>query len=153
RDAESRGVFVHIALAATRTTAMVLALARPGVTVVGRGREAAAIAAGPVPMVRKNWGPFSQNPPKEQNKQKHPGQKDFASFASFAVLAFHRWGVHTFGELASLPAADLLARLGPPARTWQAIARGEDLRPLIPTLADERFDSSMELEWPIEGLE
>jgi protein ImuB len=27
------------------------------------------------------------------------------------------------------------------------------VRPLIPTLPEERFESSMELEWPIEGLE
>ena len=26
-------------------------------------------------------------------------------------------------------------------------------RPLVPTLAEERFDASLELEWPIEGLE
>src|SRR5713226_2029183 len=36
---------------------------------------------------------------------------------------------------------------------WQAIARGEDIRPLVPTLAEERFESSLELEWPIEDLE
>ena len=42
---------------------------------------------------------------------------------------------------------------GRPALTWQAIARGEDIRPLVPTLAEERFESSIELEWPIEGLE
>ena len=36
---------------------------------------------------------------------------------------------------------------------WQAIARGEDTRPLVPTLPEERFESSIDLEWPIEGLE
>jgi protein ImuB len=36
---------------------------------------------------------------------------------------------------------------------WQAIARGEDIRPLIPALPDERFAASIELEWPIDGLE
>ena len=49
--------------------------------------------------------------------------------------------------------ADLVARLGRPALTWQAIARGEDIGPLVPTLESERFESSLELEWPIEGLE
>ena len=64
-----------------------------------------------------------------------------------------RWGLRTLGELAALPAADLSARLGRPALAWQAIARGEDIRPLVPTLPEERFESSLELEWPIEGLE
>ena len=59
----------------------------------------------------------------------------------------------TLGELAALPAADLVARMGRAALAWQAIARGEDIRPLVPTLAEERFESSIELEWPIEDLE
>ena len=42
---------------------------------------------------------------------------------------------------------------GRAALVWQAIARGEDVRPLVPTLAEERFEASLELEWPIEGLE
>ena len=42
---------------------------------------------------------------------------------------------------------------GQHALAWQAIARGEDAAPLVPTLPEERFESSLELEWPIEGLE
>ena len=57
------------------------------------------------------------------------------------------------GELAALPAADLVARLGKPALAFQALARGDDIRPLIPALAEERFESTLELEWPIEELE
>ena len=64
-----------------------------------------------------------------------------------------RLGVETLGELAALPAADLRARLGVQGPVWQAIARGEDVRPLVPTRPEERFESSLELEWPIEGLE
>ena len=33
------------------------------------------------------------------------------------------------------------------------MARGEDLRPLVPMLEEERFESSLDLEWPIEDLE
>jgi protein ImuB len=57
------------------------------------------------------------------------------------------------GELAALPSRDLSARLGRRGLMWQLIARGQDLGPLVPTLAEERFESSIELEWPIEGLE
>ena len=59
----------------------------------------------------------------------------------------------TLGELAALPAADLVSRLGRPARAWHAMARGEDLRPLVPMLEEERFESSLDLEWPIADLE
>src|SRR5947209_14285015 len=33
------------------------------------------------------------------------------------------------------------------------MARGEDTHPRVPSRADERFDATLELEWPIEGLE
>jgi protein ImuB len=43
--------------------------------------------------------------------------------------------------------------MGRPALAWQAIARGEDVRPLVPMLDAERFESSLDLEWPIADLE
>jgi protein ImuB len=70
-----------------------------------------------------------------------------------AVAMFKQWGLRTLGELAALPAAELTSRLGKQALVWQAIARGEDMRPLIPAEPEERFDAALELEWPIEGLE
>src|SRR5439155_313777 len=69
------------------------------------------------------------------------------------VSAFKRWGIKTLGKLAALTPADLAARLGTNGLACQAIARGADLRPLVPTLDEERFESSLDLEWPIEGLE
>ena len=68
-------------------------------------------------------------------------------------LRLPRWGLQTLGDLASLPAADLVSRLGRPARVWQAMARGEDIRPLVPLLEEERFEASLDLEWPITDLE
>src|SRR5207249_7280267 len=59
----------------------------------------------------------------------------------------------TLGGLAGRPAAALVARRGRQALEGQALARGEDWRPLVPTLPEERFESSLEIEWPIEGLE
>jgi protein ImuB len=64
-----------------------------------------------------------------------------------------QWGIRTLGEFAALPAPDVAARLGRQGPAWQAIARGEDLHPFVPDLPEERFESSLELEWPIEGLE
>ena len=48
REAAARGVGVHVALAATRMAALVLAQARPGLTLVEPGREAAALAPLPI---------------------------------------------------------------------------------------------------------
>ena len=33
------------------------------------------------------------------------------------------------------------------------MARGEDIRPLVPMLEEERFEASLDLEWPIAELE
>src|SRR5262249_22236432 len=49
--------------------------------------------------------------------------------------------------------ADRGRRWGRRAWGWEATGRGEDRRPPIPTLDAERFESTLELEWPIEGLE
>jgi hypothetical protein len=47
----------------------------------------------------------------------------------------------------------LSERLGQAGIVWQRLARGEDLLPLVPTLPDEHYEESLELEWPIEQLE
>ncbi len=162
RDAASRGVRVHVAVAGTRMAAVVIALATPGVTVVSPGEEAAALAPIPIGILEKICGDQthrarpSTGSGRAETANTHSLMVSLSNHehsAAFAVFAFKRWGLTTLGELAALPAADLVARLGPPARLWQAIARGEDVRPLVPTLAEERFDSTIELEWPIEGLE
>jgi protein ImuB len=57
------------------------------------------------------------------------------------------------GELALLPADELMARLGQDGVEWQRVARGEDARPLVPAAPEERFEQALDLEWPIDGLE
>jgi protein ImuB len=141
REAAARGIRAHIGVARTRMAAMVVALAHPGLTVVPRGEEAAALDALPVALLEKIVVDESTQPLDHKNP------------AVSAVAGFKRWGLRTLGEVAALPAADLVARLGRRALEWQAIARGDDIRPLVPTLADERFESSIDLDWPIEELE
>jgi protein ImuB len=147
REATARGVRLHVAIAGTRMAALLLALARPGVTIVEPGAEAEALA--PVAIGILEQIP-DDKPQRTQSSQRDLDQK---ASAFSALSAVKRWGLKTLGELAALPPADLVARLGRQAMTWQAIARGEDIGPLVPTLESERFESSLDLEWPIEGLE
>jgi protein ImuB len=137
REAADRGVRVHVAIAGSRMAAIVLAFARPGVTVVNRGGEAAALAPIGIGVLETIYEVIG-----ETGSRREPVD---------AVLK--AWGIHTLGELAWLPPADLAARLGQQGLAWQAVARGADIHPLVPTLPDEPFESSLELEWPIEGLE
>jgi len=148
REATARGVRLHVAIAGTRMAALLLALARPGLTIVEPGGEADALASIAIDIIENI-------DIDDRTRSSLSSQKNFdpKHSACFACSAFKHWGLKTLGELAALPADELVARLGRPAMTWQAIARGEDIGPLVPTLESERFESSLDLEWPIEGLE
>ncbi len=140
REAADRGVRVHVAIAQTQTAAVVLAIARAGVVVIEPGTEASALAPVPLEMLcRPGLSPLGSARADEQ--------------AGLHVETFKRWGLKTLGDLAALPAGELSARLGPQAPRWQAIARGADVQPLVPDVDAERFEASLDLEWPIEGLE
>ena len=139
REAAARGVRAHVAVAGTRMAALLLAQARPGLTIIATGEEAAAVSSLPLALLGKC----------EVGSLK----SDDAQTSDFTLQTFTRWGLRTLGELAALPPADLVSRLGRPALAWQAIARGEDIRPLVPMLEEERFESSLDLEWPIADLE
>ena len=130
REAADRGLRAHVAISPAQTAAVILAISRPGVVVVERGDEPAAVAPVSLDLLEK---------------------LDVSAISAISV--FKRWGLRTLGDLAALPADDLSARLGTSALVWHALARGQDVRPLVPDVEDERFESSLELEWPIEGLE
>ncbi len=153
REAARRGVRVHVAVASTCTAALVLAIATPGLTVVASDENAMLEALAPLPigLLERIGCARDHDDQREARKSgKCSVQKDSAISA---ISAFKRWGLRTVGELAALPPADLSARLGRQGLSWQALARGDDIRPLVPDAAEERFESFMDLEWPIEGLD
>jgi protein ImuB len=147
RSAMRHGRRVQVGIATTRTTALVLALSRPGLTVVPPGKEAEAIA----PLAIGILDRLFEAPSADASTRDR--QSGMADAADSPVPVFKQWGLRTLGELASLPPGELSARLGRRGLVWQLIARGQDVGPLVPTVAGERFESSIELEWPIEGLE
>lgn len=66
---------------------------------------------------------------------------------------FANWGIRTLGELAALPEAELVARLGAEARAWSAQARGTAahlFEPIEPALKLEEF---CEFEAPVEQID
>ena len=148
RAAADRGLRVRVAIAGTRTAARLLVCTASGpVTVVDPGTEAAALA--PLPIQR--LAVLARDEPVAPVRR-----RALASSAPshVAVLStFRRWGLRTLGEVAALPAAAVAARLGQEGVRWQRLARGEDPRPLLPVVPEERFEQALDLEWPIEGLE
>ncbi len=146
REAAARGMRVHVAVAGTRTAALLIAQARPGLTVIAPGEETAALAPLPLALLEKLEK-------YEVRSSKDEDEAAAARTSDFVLRTSKKWGLRTLGDLASLPAADLVSRLGRAARVWQAMARGEDIRPLVPLLEEERFEASLDLEWPITDLE
>ena len=146
RETAARGVRAHVAVAGTRMAAVLIAHARPGLTVIAPGEEPAALAPLPLALLETLHKHQVRSPKCED-------EAEAARISDFVLRTSKRWGLKTLGELASLPTADLVSRLGRPARAWQAMARGEDLWPLVPMLEEERFEASLDLEWPISDLE
>jgi protein ImuB len=122
----ARGLELNVARAGTRSAALVLARGRPGLTVVPPGGEAAVLA--PLPL-------------------------DLLDLEPDVLALLQRWGLRCLGDLAALPAVDLSQRLGPLGPRLRRRARGEDEAPLVATPAAERFFMTLDLEWPVDGLE
>jgi protein ImuB len=135
QTASAHGVPVGIAVAATQIAAQLLATTADHPRVIEAGMESLALAPLPIHVLARLVIAANQD--------------EHAHVSS----AFRTWGLRTLGELAALPTVGLRARLGSVGLLWQTMARGQDVRPLRPTRADERFDGSVDLEWPIESLE
>ena len=124
--AAARAIEAQAAVAFSRAAALVLARACPGLTVVPAGKEKAALAPLPLDLL---------DLPEERRE------------------LFRRWGLRTIGDLARLPPVALAERLGPDGPRLLHLARGEDEGLLVPTPLPERFETTLELDWPVDGLE
>ena len=80
----------------------------------------------------------------------HP---DRAAQISRLLALFHKWGVHTLGDLAALAPDELGLRLGPEAvRLWEQAA-GKSTRLLRLVRPPENFEEQLEFEHEIETAE
>lgn len=160
------GLETHVAVAATRTAARLLAHARAGLTVVASDTTTEALAGLPIALLPSLLGetptPGAASEPRASARFYRtspvqeivtPRRRRGHTPVSDLLVMFRRWGLRTLGDLAALPAPDLAARLGAQGPRLQALARGEDPAPLVPLVEDERFEARLELEWPIDGLE
>jgi protein ImuB len=137
RLADSRGLSVQVAIADTKIAAWLLATARPGITVVLPGEEAAALASLPLAIFARAGLPGPEA----------------RGLGPDLLQVLTRWGLRTLGDLARLPVADVRTRLGEPAVRIHQAACGRDTAPLVPVSEPVRFLERLDLEWPIEGLE
>jgi protein ImuB len=153
RTAADRGLRVRVAIAGTRTAARLLVRHRAGLTIIEPGHEAAAVASLPLDLLGELSSDFVAELGTRESRALNSRVPSPGSRIPDVLATFRRWGLRTLGDLAALPADDLAARLGRQETDWQRLARGEDTCPLVPAVPEERFEQSLDLEWPIEELE
>ena len=150
-------VTAHVIVAPSRIAAMLLAVAGQDV-VVPPGNTAAAVGA----LSLAVFETLAALRPLRSRKKPACALCDLAGSSRFCgqpggacreLPTLRRWGLSTLGDVAALPAADLSARLGQMGVVLQRLARGLDTQPLIPIVEEARFESSLDLEWPIEDLQ
>lgn len=66
---------------------------------------------------------------------------------------FALWGISMLGELAALPESDLVARMGPEARPWRALASGTAEHAFVPIEPALSLDEFCEFEAPVEQMD
>jgi protein ImuB len=127
RDELATAVFrASVAVSANYDAARMKAADTRGITVIAEGAEAEALKKLPIAALGLD----------EERAE------------TFAI-----WGIGTLGELAALPEAELVARMGPLARRWRALARGtaeHAFQPMEPEFSLEEF---CEFESPVEQID
>jgi protein ImuB len=120
------GYHAAIAVSTNFDAARIKAAYGRGIAVIPMGEEASALASIPIHSLNLS----------EEHAQ------------TFAL-----WGIRTLGELAVLPEAELVSRLGQEARAWRKLALGvhpHTLQPLEPIL---QLGEYFEFETPVEQIE
>jgi len=115
-----------LAVSANYHAARLKAAATRGITVIPTGEEAAQLAA------------LSMHA---------------LDLAEEPAQIFTLWGIRTLGDLAQLPEAELVARMGPAARLWQRLARGDAEHAFQPIEPSFRLHEYCELEAPAEQID
>ncbi len=126
RAASERGLRAQVGIAGSRLGARLAARSGGGVTIVRPGGDAVFLAPAPLALL---------------------------DLSEEMAARLDRWGIRTLGELTALPSAALFERLGSEGPRLQRLARGEDLRPLIPWAPAPPFEESVECEWGLDTLE
>ena len=134
--ATSLGLKANIATASNPDAALLAARGFSRVTVIPPGKEAEKLATLPIEVL------FDENLDSDQKQE-----------AARLLETLSRWGIRNLRALASLPEVSLSERLGQQGLHLQKLARGSNIRTLVPVESPLIFEEAIELEHPIVLLE
>jgi protein ImuB len=121
------GLAATIAIAANYHTARCLALARnSGFCMIPAGQERAALVALPLAVL---------------------------DLTEQQATTFSGWGIHSLGELAALPEAQLVARMGQSAKHLRQLALGTAPHLFVPLEESLALEEKIELDTPVDLLD
>ena len=120
------GLRASIAVSANYDAALLKAAASRGITLIPEGEEARALEKLPIAALKL---------PEDHRE-------------TFAL-----WGIGTLGELAALPEAELVSRLGAQARLWRERARGVSAHAFQPIEREFSLEELCEFESPVEQMD
>lgn len=120
------GFLTSIAVSANYHAARIMAAASRGITVIPAGDEESALAKLPLALLE-------------------------TSITQGETLSI--WGIRTLGELAALPLADLVARMGQSASTLHKLAHGTHPHTFQPIEAAFSLREFCEFEAPVEQMD
>ena len=127
RTAAARGVQVRVAMAGTRTTARLLVRHRAGLTVIAHGTEAEAVAV----VTDRAAGERARFERSERSERPERSERSERSDPTLNAGAFAPWVRSRRCRPTTLRRGSVSAGV-----RWQRVARGEDPRPLVPSMPE-----------------
>jgi protein ImuB len=98
-------------------------------------------------------GAFKVVPPAEEREFLASLPLEAVEMPAELYESLRRFGLHTLGDVARLPAGPLASRLGPDASALLRLAHGADPSPLTPRPEPDLFEEGEELEWDASSVE
>jgi protein ImuB len=126
RQGATMGITAHLAMASNPAAAMLAARNLPGTTILPPGQEAYALAGISIEALPADAG---------------------------LIQTLHRWGIRSLGELAALPEAGLVERLGPEGARLRRLALGQGDALLDVQRPEIEYTARQDLDHPVELLE
>ncbi len=142
------GLVANVGIAANPDAAEHAARGYPGVTIIPAGQEAARLGTLPLEVLFSAERSALLRSVRRREEQRKASDR-------FTVMqeTLERWGIRNFRALAALPPISLSERLGTDGVRLQTLASGIATRELVLSEAVQRFEETIELEYPVDVLE